>query len=273
MAFLVQGLSQLPDQALLSSKASLLAFPSALPSASYPEEHDSGILIMLPKNLSIYWVFASSVAVWFLFVHAPEFLIRRKVHQDFPLATHMTGAYTIYLACIFNTLFTPSTLHGKARPWHIWIGRIGMISGLVSFGFGLYCAWWPYRKILPPLGFSIGITVGGIAQILTQWSGYRAIRQFSSLKAKVKDMEQANKKGEQLDKLKDQTEAALRTHIYSMVSLFVLACGIPAGMRIADMLPESMGVARVIGVIVVFKMIAKAMGDTYGHVANPSKNV
>ena len=278
MAFLAQGLSQVRSvtpwssfKAVLLPNSSTFLVPASTavlvhPTASHPNEQDlGGIPNMgtLLKNVSIYWIFASSIAIWFLFVHSPTFIIRRKVYNDWPLATHMIGAYTIYLACIVNTLFTPSTLGGKARPWHVWIGRIAMISGLVSFGLGLYCAWWPYRPITPPMGFSLGITIGGIAQIFTQRSGYLAIKRFNALKAKVNDMERSKKQGDELEELKKQKESALRTHIYNMVALFVAACGIPAGMRIADMLPEKFGIVRLIGVIVGFQLIAKPFGDTY----------
>jgi hypothetical protein len=218
---------------------------------------------MILKNVSIYWIFASSIAIWFLFIHSPAFIVRRKVYNDWPLATHIIGAYTIYLACVVNTLFTPSTFGGKARCWHIWIGRIAMISGLVSFGLGAYCVWWPYRETRPPIGFAIGITLGGIAQVITQCNGYNAIRRFNALKSKLKDMEKSQVNGGELEECKEQMESALRTHIYNMIGLFVVACGIPASIRIADMLPEGLGVASLIGVIVLFQLIAKPFGDTY----------
>jgi hypothetical protein len=273
MAYIVQGLSQSRSVTHWSSpKVTLLANPNNFLSSSSqallpPNEHkDFGgfpEMSMPLKNVSIYWIFASSIAIWFLFIHSPAFIMRRKVYNDWPLATHMIGAYTIYLACVVNTLFTPSTLGGKARPWHVWIGRIAMISGLVSFGLGFFCAWWPYRETRPPMGFSLGITFGGIAQVITQRSGYNAIRRFNALKAKLKDMEKAKIQGDELEECKRQKESALRTHIYNMIGLFVAACGIPAGMRIADMLPEGFGVTRLIGVIVLFQLMAKPFGDTY----------
>ena len=273
MAFIVQGLLHVPsikpavptEAALLRSSINFLstASQSHLPSSANPDEQSLGILNMLPKNLTIYWALASSIAIWFLFIHSPKFIVRRKVYADFPLATHLTAAYSIYLSCIINTLFTPSTLNGKARPWHVWIGRVGMVSGLVSFGFGLYCAWWPYRPVTPPFGFSIGITIGGVAQISTQRAGYQAIQRFYVLKAKVKEMEEATGESVELETLKEQKETALRTHVFNMVALFVSACGIPAGMRIAEMLPNYLGIARDIGVIAFFLLMCKPFGDSY----------
>jgi peptidoglycan biosynthesis protein MviN/MurJ (putative lipid II flippase) len=57
-----------------------------------------------------------------------------------------------------------------------------MVSGLVSFGLGAYCAWWPYRETRPPIGFAIGITFGGIAQVIAQRSGYNAIMAIQCIK-------------------------------------------------------------------------------------------
>ncbi|KAI2491184.1 hypothetical protein MHU86_23379 [Fragilaria crotonensis] len=260
-----------PEISLQRSSINFLsaASQSHLPSASNPDEQSLGILSMLPKNLTIYWVVASSIAIWFLFIHSPKFIVRRKVYADFPLATHLIGAYSIYLSCMFNTLFTPSTLDGKARPWHVWIGRIGMVFGLVSFAFGLYCAWWPYRPITPPFGFSIGITIGGVAQIITQRAGYQAIQRFYVLKAKVMEIEEATGESEELETLKTQKETALRTHVYNMVALFVSACGIPAGLRIADLLPTQLGIARYIGVITIFLLMCKPFGDSYFKLPKP----
>lgn len=290
MAFLItnrlQSLSSI--NALLSIKAHLIVVSSSCLEASASqilshsdndEPHhslchqedrtDTPLLTMIPKNLNVYWVVASSVAIWFLFIHAPPLLISRKVFQDAAMSTHMAGAYTIYLACVFNTMLTPSTLHGNARPWHVWVGRIGMVAGIISFILGLYCAWWPYREIIPPLGFSIGITFGGIMQILSQKNGYRAICKFKRLKLEVEEMERGGKKGEELETLKDEKEVALRSHIYNMVALFVAACGIPAGIRIADMLPEIMGPLRVGGVIALTQWAIKPYGDTF--IAKPTK--
>lgn len=277
MAFSNSGLQLLSVNVLLSindfslSSTSLLLIPTRSQFLSSRDEEDpitrenqtSLLAMMLPKNLNIYWVVASSVAIWFLFIHAPPFIIRRKFYQDIPMATHLAGAYTIYLACMFNTMFTPSTLHGKARPWHIWIGRVGMVSGVVSFVIGLYCAWWPYREMAPPLGFSIGITVGGVMQVLTQKNGYLAIKRFGLLKREVEEMVRLNQRGEPLEKLKQEKEAALRSHIYNMVCLFVVACGIPAGLRIADMLPQMLGPLRMIAVIVLTQVAVKPYGDTF----------
>lgn len=272
MVFLFQFLSFLPApsippyKALVSVNMLVAATSQALSPVSQPEDNNQGgpfsqLDNMMPNNLSIYWVFATSIACWFLFLHSPPFIIRRKVFQDFPLAAHMFAAYTIYLTCIFNTMLTPSSLHGKARPFHVWIGRIGMVMGLISFALGLFCAWWPYRQ--PPFGFSFGITIGGVAQIAAQRAGYRAIRRFRTLKAEVEEKERVGSKREELDELKQAKESALRSHIYNMVSLFVAACGIPAGLRLSEFLPSCLEAVGLIVIIVSFQAVIKPFGDTY----------
>jgi len=108
-------------------------------------------------------------------------------------------------------------------------------------------------------------------QILTQKNGYNAIRRFGRLKLEVEAMEKANKRGEVLDKLKEEKEGALRSHIYNMVCLFVAACGIPAGLRLADMLPELLGPLRLVAVIALTQVAIKPYGDTFITSTNKDK--
>jgi hypothetical protein len=213
---------------------------------------------------SIYWFFAAALAIWFLFIHSPPILLERHAFSDFPFVAHLLGAYSIYIACIVNTLITPSTYHGKGHRWHVRIGRVGMGFGLISFVFGVYCTWWPYRTNRPPLGFSIGITIGGILQIAAQYIGYTAIKTYQALKVQVNEMEKCNLHGEALDTLKHQMDSALRNHVYCMVSLFVAACGVPAGMRLVDSyVPENLQTLPLTFVILLFATIPSPFADTY----------
>jgi hypothetical protein len=139
-----------------------------------------------------------------------------------------------------------------------------MVSGLISFVFGAYCAWWPYRTNRPPLGFSIGITIGGILQIVAQYIGYTSIRTYQALKGQVNEMEKCNQHGEALDNLKEQKDTALRNHVNGMVSLFLAACGIPAGMRLVDSyVPENMQTLPLIFVISLLVTLPRPFADTY----------
>jgi hypothetical protein len=50
----------------------------------------------------------------------------REFTQEAPFLWHLIGAYSVYLAYIYNALVTPSV----DRPTHIWIGRVGMFQDL-----------------------------------------------------------------------------------------------------------------------------------------------
>lgn len=217
------------------------------------------------KNVTIYWVGATVLCLWFLFVHAPPFIIERKVYQDIPLATHLGGAYTIYLVCMLNSLFTPSTECGK--KFHTIIGKVGMVFGFVSFGLGFYCAW--LRRVKPPLGFSIGITIGGVAQVISQIVGWNAIRNHQRYSNEAKeiltkndDMNQADRT--KLQELETKKQASLMTHVYNMVALYIVACGAPALLRLTGIIfADGAGISGLIGSIVLLNLLVKPFGDTY----------
>ncbi|KAG7344345.1 hypothetical protein IV203_022353 [Nitzschia inconspicua] len=216
------------------------------------------------KNVTFFWVGATALCIWFLFVHAPPFIVKRKIYKDVPLAAHLGGAYAIYLACLFNSLFTPSTLkYGKEV--HTAIGRIGMVSGLVSFALGFYCAW--LRPVTPPLSFSIGITVGGVAQIVSQLVGWKAIWNYQRLSLEERELLSQGYNEQNSDKLAElrvEKRKSLSTHIYNMIALYTIACGAPALIRIAGMvLPEEMSVPGLVGSVIFLNLIAKPFGGSY----------
>lgn len=47
--------------------------------------------------------------------------------------------HSVYLVCVHNTLLTPSTFKGAARPFHIWIGRVGLLLGVLGFVILVLC--------------------------------------------------------------------------------------------------------------------------------------
>lgn len=211
--------------------------------AAAPRGRARGPFFAFAKNIRVYWIGATVLACWFLFVHAPPFLVRRQVWKDFPLLTHLVCAYSIYLACILNTVFTPTVVPAAV---HTWIGRAGMVAGIVSFVLGFYCTWLrPEHK--PDLGFAVGITAGGMGQLYAQYAGYRAIRRY---------------KRQDLDP--DERRKALREHVFNMVTLFVAACGIPAGIRFAEsMLPPALETLGLILIIIGFSKVADPFGESY----------
>ncbi len=212
-----------------------------------------------PKNLSVYWVISTGLAVWFLFIHSPPMLRERFdgyalsiFYRDPFFALHLTGAYIIYIACIHNTLLTPSCLNGDARTYHVYVGRIGMIAGVVGFVLGAYCAWSPSRPNHDQ-GFAIGITIGGVMQLMAQAGGYFSIRKYQRLKQEIEDltsyvadegtsdmnygsMDESGgglvNPSTKIDELTVERDEALKTHIKCMIGLFAVACGIPALLRI-----------------------------------------
>mmetsp|Transcript_7882 Transcript_7882/g.11403 ORF Transcript_7882/g.11403 Transcript_7882/m.11403 type:complete len:345 (+) Transcript_7882:20-1054(+) len=219
--------------------------------------------LFLPKNLNIYWCLMSGLAVWFLFVHSPPILIRRRVYKDLPFSVHLLGSYTVYLSCVFNTLYTPSTTtlpflfcsnanantNSNARTAHVWVGRVALVMGAVGVVSGLYCSWWPYRETRPSsIGSSIGLSMGGTAQVILQIAGYRAIQKYQRLKRMIEE-EVGNDSSsssntititnEILEGWKKEKDSALRNHILNMIALFTVACGVPAMIRVVDMLPNN----------------------------------
>lgn len=216
-------------------------------------------LFSLGKNVNLYWIGASGLAIWFLFIHSPPILRARHVLMDPAFVWHLLGAYSIYLACIHNTLVTPSV----ARSQHVWVGRIGMIMGVVGFGFGLYISWWPWRD-LPPRGFSIGITIGGIAQIVLQLQGYTSIRRFKALRERLSEAPGNESDTLMVDReeLERDKAKALSAHIESMISLFVVACGTPAAMRIAGKFGAG-GAPVIVLLVVVFSLVAQRFSKVF----------
>lgn len=181
-------------------------------------------------TLNLQWIVATSLCIWFLFIHTPPVLLAR----DFiaPLFyVHLFGAYSIYLVCAHNTLLTPSTLGGAARPFHIWIGRVGLVLGIVGFVAGFILTWY-IHDASKDLGFSIGVTYGGIAQMQLEFTGYRAIKQYQEVKFLIETS--TFKNPEERNTLEKEQEIHLSNHIVAMIRLFVLACGIPALMRVGE---------------------------------------
>jgi len=178
----------------------------------------------------ITWAISTTLCLWFLFRHAPTHLSQKEsIH---PLVyPHLIGAYSIYLVCAHNTLLTPSTFKGTARLFHIWIGRIGLALGLMGFITGAILVWFIY-DYTENWGFSIGITVGGIQQMAAQYKGYKAIRSFQKIKLQISSGKYKDK--EEVIALHDEQDKQLSIHIENMVALFVMACGIPALIRISE---------------------------------------
>ena len=132
----------------------------------------------LDKTANVYWWAASGLAVWFLLIHTPPLLIQRHVwkFQDPLLILHLMGAGGVYLACIHNALLNPSTFAGRSKSWHVNVGRLGLLLGTVGALSGAVLTWTRLDQV--ELGFAIGISIGGVFQLLAQWRGYHYIRNY-----------------------------------------------------------------------------------------------
>jgi len=194
------------------------------------KEIESSSRCNVPPNLNISWVISTGLCFWFLWIHAPVVLSAKDYIEPL-LYIHLVGAYSIYMACAHNTLLTPSSLGGAARPFHVWIGRGGLLLGVIGFLTGAVLTWFIY-DYTQSWGFSIGITYGGLEQMRAQFSGYRAIRRFQKVKAQIDACEYVD--NEELCALQDEQDEHLGNHVEYMINLFLLACGIPAMIRIVE---------------------------------------
>lgn len=240
------------------------------------------------KNLNIYWFIGTTLGIWLLFIHSPPILRDRKVlywdsaehtlqTNDLLFLLHLVGVYTIYIVCMFNTLFTPSTtttfLWSNAirfRTMHIIMGRIGMVAGYIGFIIGSYLAWW---RVTESMGFSVGITLGGIIQVYLQIRGHAAIRRYQRLKAETNALMglQETKERYQSSVLEVEMKDALQEHITCMVALFLLACGIPAAVRVSDALAQDNDVMNslvLIAIITGLNVIHGPMSRTYNGIGD-----
>jgi hypothetical protein len=239
----------------------------------------------LHKNINLPWLAATGLAVWFLFIHTPTFWIQRKLLTRDILAIHIVAASTIYLSCAHNCIFTPSftAIGQNFKFMHVWVGRIGMAAGIVSFTLGAFLAW--SRLGLDTIGgttlaFAVPITIGGIAQVNAQYNGYFAIRHYKSLGTEIhvktcqmEEMIISNQPtallADELKKLKLLQRKALRKHIGNMISLFVSACGIPAGIRLGELVSGSKdGIATVAAILAVIAILY-LIGSRYMNIMMP----
>ena len=209
----------------------------------------------LPKNLSIYWTLSTTLAFWFLFVHAPPILIQRKVWTDPAFAIHIVGVYTVYLGCVVNALWTPSTQTGQ---YHVRIGRVALVAGIAGVISGAYKAWIPFGAY--PIGGAVALSIGGSFQLLAEWFGYFGIKEYQRCKARIEELEGNDIVGDDdrlalLEELHGKKAKALQTHISSMVALFVAACGIPAAVRVAAVFGKNELVALIVCIVALNLMV------------------
>lgn len=190
-----------------------------------------------PPTLNISWALSAVLCFWFLFLHAPVFLFR-KDHIEPLLYAHLVGVYAVYLACVHNAIITPSLFGGAAKPFHVWGGRIGLVLGVIGFVLGFYLTWFVYDP-MEDSTFSIAITIGGLSQMQAEFCGYRSIQRYKATKLLIEQGGYDSGDGgtrEKLFALEDELDRHLTDHVKWMLNLFVMACGIPAIIRLAEMI-------------------------------------
>ena len=104
-------------------------------------DHRSQYHVVSAVLSKLSWAAATSLCIYFLFIYAPKHLVSRKTDIPPLLIIHLIGAYSIYLACVHNILITPRCFNGRARPFHVWIGRFGLIVGVMGFVSRVIVTW------------------------------------------------------------------------------------------------------------------------------------
>jgi hypothetical protein len=206
--------------------------------------------VIVPSTLHYGWVAATALCVWFLLYHAPRVLRERDSRIAPLLWVHLVGAYGIYMGCVHNALLTPSVV---GAAWHKWVGRVALVLGVVGFTAGFLYTWWWWSDVNQNLPFAIGVTMGGIAQISSQYLGYVHIKEYQRYRDLLLSLEQESgvvaaaaaavpNKATSATSARDEKAAvyraardvALEKHIANMISLLMMACGIPALVRLAE---------------------------------------
>jgi hypothetical protein len=261
----------------MNDQSHLLTTTAASPATTLLSPPKPSMLSDWAKNFNLYWVAATSLAIWLFAVHTPVFWLQRQLwRRDAWLAVHIVGAGTVYFACAHNCRVTPSVFSWSWRgmTWtsrwmHIWMGRLGLVAGTIGFAIGAVLAWSRLGHAGTDLSFVVPITIGGIGQMWAQYYGYVAIRRFQSLKREIADKcashvrqeatctrEQNELHEQEIQALQVEQREALRSHIENMISLFVFACGIPASVRIGALLSGAKdGVATTIAILAVIGVL------------------
>jgi hypothetical protein len=212
---------------------------------------------LLCQRVTIFWVAGTGLALWLFLIHGPTTQHDRPVRQDPLLLIHILGAASIYFACIHNSLLTPS-LGSFVRFCHVNLGRAGFVMGVASFITGFILSVTRIRVTNPR--FPIRIATGAF-QMYAQYQGYQAIQRYRDLKRQEELLlSRGSDETPRSDEasvtcylrltesteftsiartvLADQKEEAIRQHISAMIPLFVLACGIPAIIRVSESISD-----------------------------------
>eukprot|EP00834_Sanchytrium_tribonematis_P006326 NODE_456_length_7225_cov_1.202498.p5 type:complete len:220 gc:universal NODE_456_length_7225_cov_1.202498:6466-7125(+) len=160
-------------------------------------------------NWNIYLIIASIISLAFVLVLGT---IKWIGYTDIKPSSgiHFIAVTITVICCIWNLLHTPS--HGPTyKQIHRYVGRCAMIFGYIGAISGFIVVWHDKYGQLDS-GFSIGISIGGALQLISQTMGYIAIKR--------------NK---------------IKQHSRWMIFFFFGGCLIPAFMRLDQMVNSHFG--------------------------------
>jgi Na+/glutamate symporter len=114
------------------------------------------------------------------------------------------------------------------------------------------------------LGFVIPIAIGGILQTVSEVRGFRATRNCKSLRQQLQDKTTTSQSGK-LDQderraLQEKRHQAPTKHVSASLTLFVLARGAPAGIRLAETIAGGDDGTFPTIMIVVIVFVLQSMG-------------
>ncbi|KAI8895919.1 hypothetical protein BC833DRAFT_599592 [Globomyces pollinis-pini] len=154
-----------------------------------PEDKDTPV-VQAPENryfwngnFNIYFLLMTILCLWFTIGRGIPFMINAENYGspkiDWVVGFHLVNAFVTVWIMIWNLFHTPS--HGpNYRMIHKILGRCSMVTGIISTLFGVIVVWFTQELGNPVdkerIGFSIGITIGGVLQVGAQIRGFIAIR-------------------------------------------------------------------------------------------------
>lgn len=212
-------------------------------------------MVVIPytfKNFGfVYWIGAVSLLAWFFFVHSPP-IVLKSFHRPL-FNTHIVGVGWLCLACIHNTLITPSI----RRDQHAVIGTSGLYFGAAGYVSGMVLAIQSFS--IDPV-FAIAISTGGTISGFAAITGYRDIQKYKKIEAELKSTS-STLSTQQRSALNKESSKYLKSHIQSMLGLFIMGCLLPAAIRVVE---ESQKEGLYIAVAVIgFNMIAHHYSTMY----------
>jgi hypothetical protein len=78
--------------------------------------------------------------------------------------------------------------------YHIWIGRAGLLEGIVSLCMGYGSSWSKHCDIERELGFEICVRIGRVFQFLSQVLGFYFVKKSQLYRQEILELEAEQEK-------------------------------------------------------------------------------